>query len=372
MLLDIRDDLNEWVSALPQGLISDVSAGALDGFLRRFPSLNPHRIDICDLGILGLELRLGDAQDQVDLLVPDSRDDGDRILAACHGGATEAMLSDPHWERLMQLFIWWRTTDDVLGRSRILWLEFDVAEDMHGNVPTPNVFVQIMDDARAPEAVVDRRRKVLYLSSLTSILSGGQLSQALRERVEQCLACLPVGGFLKFVGLMLDRSSGLRLCIDGVRRKDWAGYLNSIERGLGSMFEDVVFGRLLPAGQTGGLELRMLNLDVDTAGHIGPTLGPEFHFRGPERAEVDFSAFRPLLSRLEIAGLVSRTKGESLGGVSTMTPLVFRGRRIWRVRKLNHVKVVIVDQAPVAAKAYLGQTVAGLRGCRLSFPPPAR
>ena len=191
MLLDLRDDLAEWVSTLPQGLIPDVSVGMLDRFLRRFPSLNPHHVDICDLGILGLELRLGDAQDQVDLLVPVSRDDGDRILTAYHSGAGGELLSDPHWERLMQLFIWWRTTDAVLGRTRILWLEFDVAEDIHDGVPTPNVFVQIMDDAKGPKAMVDTRRRILYLSSLTSILSGSQPSQALRERVEQCLACLP-------------------------------------------------------------------------------------------------------------------------------------------------------------------------------------
>lgn len=232
MLLELKDGLEDWASAIAEHLMPEKSLRRLLLLLDCFPPFRRHWLEVCNLGLMGLEMRLHGGEDQVDFFVPLSRNDGDRIVAAAHDDVAEGWLrADQHWQRLLQLFMWWITTDRILGRSRLVWMEFDVDDSSPDRLPIPNVFVQVMEGPAAPPAMTERRRQVLYLRSVASILFGREPTEAFLEKIDQCLACLPRGAFVKFAGLMLDRDNGVRLCIDGVRYDAWASYLNALKGG---------------------------------------------------------------------------------------------------------------------------------------------
>lgn len=165
-----------------------------------FPSVLPIRTEASLVGAVGLELRMN-GDDQVDVLVPVSRVDGDRFLQVWRDGTLGAWMGDAAgWGGLVQLFAWWDTTDSVLGRDRLVWLEFDVAARVaRDGIPVPNAFVEVTASEKASD-VLDGRRQRLYVNSLHAILCGRPAAPALLDRFDECVMRLPTGAFVRFCG----------------------------------------------------------------------------------------------------------------------------------------------------------------------------
>ena len=190
MYREMENDIIEWMRSLPRELVSTDSMRRIGDLVRRFPSVLPIRTEASLVGAVGLELRMN-GDDQVDVLVPVSRVDGGRFLQVWRDGTLGAWMADAAgWGGLVQLFAWWDTTDSVLGRDRLVWLEFDVAARVaRDGIPVPNAFVEMTSSEKASD-VLDGRRQRLYVNSLHAILCGRPAAPALLDRFDECVCSI--------------------------------------------------------------------------------------------------------------------------------------------------------------------------------------
>ena len=332
----------------------------------------------------GFECRLGGAPPEPDFLVCVTRDD-DGAAALAAGLEAAPPGPDPFWGRLAGFCRRWAGPDgpwrDVVSN---IWLEFDLAGTVEGDVPpVPAIFTGT--DALvsgADHATID------LVSDALDALAGAGPSMRRRAALRRVVDALPPGGSVFQLGVMLSRGDDrVRACVSGLGGAALDQYLAA----LGLPDPDGARAALLAAVEPVCAEVRV-GLDATEDG-IGSRVG--FECYGGERPE-DGPRWLALLDWLQARGLASQAEVDALmawGGLQHSRLL--RGDwpgwtdrhparppggdagALWR--SLNHVKITLDPAAPMAAKAYLASrlmwpTDAVVRGivAAHSTPPPNR
>jgi hypothetical protein len=260
----------------------------------------------------------------------------------------------PAWDRVAELARRWAEPDAALARAvESVWLELDLDRPAGDEVPVPGVFVDFLDAGITGGEDLDAAAR-LAGEALAPLL-GGRLPDAAARRLRACIAALPAGAFVIYLGVMLSRpaaAAAVRLCVMGVEgRGALASFLGAAEwpGPAGDVIEDAV-----ALAQADGAGAAMVHLDLLPDGGVAPALGLEFTFARRPQLEGRI-AERGLLDALVARGLCDPGKRDALAAwpgyrVETLP------HELWPslvVRRLNHVKVVCTPAGVVDAKAYL-------------------
>ena len=300
---------------------------------------------------LGLEVRLGEGEEQVDVQQAILRNQGHPHRLAAHvrglfDEQDEASTVDPAWHRIDAVLRAWADGTDF-GWMREWWLEYDVPDGI-SEAMLPSIFVE-----RPPSVPVSEVQRVV------EALQGRALPNALRETLHATVAAMPQGGYVSHIGLMLARP------VDALRVN---------VKGLGPESAAVLVGAL--GGETEEVTRRFtglaehaahLTLALDLANRVLPGLGLEVFFHRQPDAD---DGWERLLDHLVETGSCTAAKREAIlawSGISvppqTEAPwpeallvraLAEPGRLSAIGRRLHHLKVTYRPGQPPVAKAYLG------------------
>ncbi|MEM9553666.1 MAG: hypothetical protein AAGC60_05355 [Acidobacteriota bacterium] len=342
----------------------DAVAG-MKALVERFPTAETGpMIGAVRFGILGVELRLGEREVQVDLSMPILREDRDAILElAGHEEDGHWLREDLWWSRVHQLCRRWAEAGGLLHRHlEMLWLELDVLEsdatqsdsEAQVGLPAPGIFVGFSRSAGG-EADAPTRRQLLQ--EIVLVLTGEIPDPAVFEHLEVCVAALPEAARLQFFGLMLSRGSGVvRFVFAGLSAVEirpfletvgWPGNAEALERTLLGLLSDED-RRLLP-------DRAAVQIDVAARG-VQSRLGLELPLDATTQRHQGRVAEERFLRRLADRGLCSAAKLEAL--------LELPGRslqswgevyRVGHTRQIHHIKLAVGGGGEIEAKAYYGR-----------------
>lgn len=356
MLFNLTHVIDEAARDVPEVLWSPAAVRRMKAAIESFPDLDGPDIGPVRWGVIGLELRLRAAAEQVDLTFPILAEDRDMIVDL--GRSEEAWLRrEPVWGRVWELCRRWADERGRLAsRVKLLWFEIDMDEaDRGGAVPSPGVFVRFDPATTATESAESWRA---LLSEVLSILAGEPPRPELLRELERCRGAMPPGAHLQYVGLMLSRGvEAVRFVFAGPAEADWPAFLAAVGMSarVARLRKDLagvtsVAGRALHPGPTA------IQLDLGHAGVL-PRFGGEFVLDRPAQGEgriAEMSFLEHLVARklcseeklaalLELPGRRLRPTGDLLVGHS---------------RAIHHVKIVFDAEGPAEAKAYYGRALA--------------
>ena len=309
----------------------------------------------------GFESRLADRQQSVDLaLCLSNTGEGGAILAGTH---PDAALSDTltarwPWRRVRRLAQAWEEAGNRLHRDLYeVWLEFDVAADLSGELPLPSVFTCLVRrplDTDRPEEEARHARADRYTRTITSALDhlAPQRPENLDLNLRRTLRALPASATPYAIGTMLARrTQAIRLCFQGIPPGEISAFLRAIEwpgdhAAAGALLDD-----LCPL-------VDRAHVDLDLSDALLPTLGLECFYddRRPPALEPRWARF---VDWLVAEGLCLPDKGEAL--------LAWPGRlhafeqfsetsitESYFDKILGHVKVTLTPDGRRSAKGYFG------------------
>lgn len=344
--------LNEYLRLaephLSPRLISPTALAELERIARLLPPVSAS----------GFECRLGREEAQADFGVRLLASDGSRAVLAGRVDASatlpSSLFTHPVWERLRRFGARWDTPGTRLWEEiGDVFLEFDV-EGPPPPVPIPSFFIEY-----------DRRawRRLEAMEESLALLWGEPLAPAVRERVVECLAALPAGGYVSAVGAMFSRRfDGVRLCLQGLGPGTLPAYLVRIGWPGDTSEVEALLTRV-----AGRVERMALSLDVGPA--VLPKLGVECHL-AESLHEADSERWASLLAALVAQGLCLPAKRDALlawlghthlrarpealpGNLRALCALLGPKALPVFLRRINHLKLVLQPGLPPEAKAYL-------------------
>ena len=306
----------------------------------------------------GLEVRLGDPAPRADFLWEVTREgSGIPTLAGRnpHDSAAEVTAAlrqrSPFWHEIGRFAEEWLDTVDWRRRLRNVWLEVDSAATssdtaLEACLDRPSLFLG------PNRSVAGSDRELLgHLAALGRRLYGLDLDQA---RIDAIADTLPGEAQVFQMGVMGARAVPVvRLCVKGLDT-------GTIVRWL------AVIGWPGDRGRLCGTLARLkplcaeiaLNVDV-LPDRVGPKLGIETY---GARQTLSMDTWQPLHDELSARGL---TRADKLAALKDFPSFQrYRQAGAWRrtpplgypvlATNLHHLKVVVVGDAAIEAKAYLG------------------
>lgn len=303
----------------------------------------------------GLEIRLGDPSPRADFLW-EVRQGSLSILTLAgrngHDPAAEATSAlrerSPFWREVGRFAEEWLDDPDWLRRLGSIWLEVDSASDsrLDACLDQPSVFW-------GPHSAVGGSDRELlgHLATLGRRFYGLALDQA---RIDAIADTIPAEGRAFQVGVMGARANpAIRLCVKGLdagtterwlAAAGWPGDREHLRH---------LLARLKPlCGQIA------LNVDIFPS-RLGPRLGLELYRARPG---LSMEVWHPLHRELASRGIVRTDKLDALKDFPSYQQYQQLGAWLRTPRlgfpvlttNLHHLKLVIVGDAIVEAKAYLG------------------
>jgi hypothetical protein len=319
--------------------------------LRRVASLLPPVLPA------GLELRLGTGG-PVDLQQNVLAQDGQREIAARHFGdllTDERSRAGLGWDPIERfLSAWSNSTAPWRERVQDLWLEFDLQTNQPAVLPLPSVFIGL-----AARGIPGEEAPPTLETILTAILSA-PLPPTTLETLRHCCAACPERGRISHIGLMLSRpSAGLRLNVARVPADRIAAYLETIRWPGSASRAEGLLDRIFPL-------VDGVTLALDVGGSLGPRLGLECPVRERLVHPVRQAALLDLLVELGCCSAAERDALLAWPGVigpsqsrapwpsALIAGDIARPAGLSTISsRINHVKLDIVEGAPLRAKAYL-------------------
>ncbi|MDB4950793.1 MAG: hypothetical protein JWM27_3442 [Gemmatimonadetes bacterium] len=340
---------------VPETLWAPRQVERMRALAERFPAVSGRTVGAVRLGVMGLEMRLAAGADQVDLLFIVLAEDRDAILALAADEADGAwMRADPHWSRIVELCRRWADPASLLGRHvDLLWFEFDVdGGGAQAAVPVPGIFVGFKP-ATTRETDGETWRSIL--GQVVECLAGAPPRPALADRFAACVAAVPQGAYVHFIGMMLSRGAGaVRLVVAGTGDAQIPGYLAEV--GWPGAADGL--GETLAAAAGAGVHTGAASLQVDVADRVLPRIGLEYPFDREAQVRGRF-AERRFLDRMVEMGLCDPAKRDALLALpgETTERRESVGLEVGHARQVHHVKLVVDPGGVVEAKAYYGQAL---------------
>lgn len=306
----------------------------------------------------GLEVRLGDHARRGDLLWEVAqRSGGIRTLAGRDphdpaAGVTGALRRrSPFWGELGRFAEEWLDRPEWFRRLGNIWLEADLASAssdamLDACLDRPNLFW-------GPNRLVTGSDRELlgHLATLGRRFYGVELD---RERIDAIADTIPAQGRVFQMGVMGARGvSAVRLCVKDLDAGTMERWLAAIGwPGDRARLRDTL-ARWHPRGGE-------IALDVDILpDQVGPKLGLELY---GARRTLSMDTWQPLHDELLARGLARADKLAALRAVPSFRQ--YRQIGAWlrtppvgypvMVTNLHHLKLVVVEDAVIEAKAYVG------------------
>jgi hypothetical protein len=306
----------------------------------------------------GLECRLSQAAPLADILLEiRASGRGQRLLSGVQPSALDGLCERwPVWRRLRTLAQRWSDPDDPVGACfRNLWLEFDTAsaatpEQIDATIGHPCIFLGPRADTRA--ALPDLLPEILGLLAAPALPAS-----VLRDFI----ATLPADLCPFQVGMMLARPDpGVRICVnrlpvatipEWLAGSGWPGSISALTE------------QLQPLARL--VERLAVGLTLTATG-VDPRVGIECYLPDDRLSEYA-DQWIPVLDLIADLGLCLPEKRRGLlafPGV-TATPVGARRSRDGLIytnlfRRIHHIKLSILDDRIIEAKAYLALNRAGL------------
>lgn len=235
-------------------------------------------------------------------------------------------------------------------------LEYDLAGLPAGRPPPPpGIFLAPRGAGDGPGA---HRDPAGLLAALAGAV-GWNGHAALLPHVERVFAAASETGYIFQTGALPGRSpKAFRILLRGfeneevpalLKRLEWPGPVEAAADALAFMNDLVAYVAV--------------SVDVTERG-VAPRLGLEL-YRGPKWYAVDRTVWRPFIARLEERGWCLPEKAAGLRRWPGSERLIGPGGMHLVRQGINHVKLTIGPDTPIAAKAYAGM-------CALSFEPGRR
>ena len=306
----------------------------------------------------GLEVRLGDPAPRADFLWEvTQKSSGVPTLAGRnrHDPAAEATSAlrerSPFWREISRFAEEWLDNPDWLRRLGNIWLEVDSASAssdsrLNACLDRPNLFW-------GPNHSVGGSDRELLgrVATLCRRFYGTTLEQA---RIDALASTIPTEGKVFQVGVMGARTiPAIRLCVRGLDAATAERWLAVIGWPGDQAHLRAILVRLKPlCGQVA------LNVDI-LPDRVGPKLGLEIY---GARRTLSLDTWQPLHDELVAGGLARTDKLAALKDFPSyqqyrkMAALLRSPHLGFPVltTNLHHLKLVIVGDTPVEAKAYLG------------------
>ena len=306
----------------------------------------------------GLELRLGEHAPRADLLWEVAQGSGGIPTLAGRNphdpvpGVTAALHErSPFWRKLGRFAEEWLDSVDWLRRLGNIWLEVDSASaSSHATLDAcldrPNLFW-----GWNPGVPGSDRDLLRHLAILGRRLYGVTLD---RVRIETIANTIPAAGKVFQMGVMGARETPvMRLCVKDLDT-------GAIERWLATIGWPGDLARLRDILATLKPLCGAMALDVDILpDRVGSKLGLELY---SSRRTLSMDTWQPLHDELIAMGLARADKLAALKDFPSYRR--YRQFGVWRdtpplgypllITNLHHLKLVVVDDAAIEAKAYLG------------------
>ena len=358
MLYRLTQAIDEAAKDVPALLWSPSAVRNMKSVVERFPEVRARTIGPARLGVFGLEVRLAEGAEQVDLTFPILGEDREVIVSLGRDSSEGGWLrEDPLWARVWQLCCRWADPETLLGQHvKLLWFELDVdGQTGEGSLPAPGIFVRFKPET-TPGASRETWRQIL--SDVLLLLGGREAQPALLEHFDLCLRSLPPGAFVQYIGLMLARGGDtVRFVFADLSEPDLPAFLNAVgwpgrSSGLPDLLKDVTTsgGEMLHQG-AGALQL-----DIGPPGVL-PRLGLEYVLDRSAQVEGGIRE-RRFLEHLVERSLCSAEK------LAALLELPGRSLEVWRdlcrvghSRQVHHIKLVVGSEGVSEAKAYYGRSL---------------
>ncbi len=378
MLYRLTQILDEAAKDVPALLWSPSAVSRMKSVVERFPEVRARTIGPARLGVFGLEFRLAEGAEQVDLTFPILPEDREVIVSLGRDEAEGGWLrEDPLWARVWRFCRLWADPETLLGQHvKLLWFELDVdGQTGKGALPEPGIFVRFEPETTAHSSRETWRQ---ILSNVLLLLGGHEPQPALVERFELCLRSLPTGAFVQYIGLMLARGGDtVRFVFAGLSEPGLPGFLDAVGwPGRSSDLLEILRSATGPGDETLHPGAGALQLDIGPPGVL-PRIGLEYVLDRSAQIEGGISE-RRFLERLVELNLCSTEK------LAALLKLPGRTLAVWRdlcwvghSRQVHHIKLVVGPAGISEAKAYYGRALTIQRlengqelphGSRSAFP----
>lgn len=330
----------------------------LDNVMSQFPANRDFGTIAGRNGVLGLEVRLGESDNRVDVSVPvTTRDARELPNDFSNSESIKYPTCCSIWERLVATLAWWGNADDLLGNGRVSWLEFDIDDDIISEATKfiiPKIFFQLGSEYRRPLLMQGSWQKI-YITQLSKSLLPQEPQPSLMDSIANVGSTLPRPAFLKHIGINLnDSGAGVRLSIQGITQKSLLPFLRKQDWKFNHDPNNLIS---LMVGKTSHLFTPTItNIDIDSCGNIKEGIGVEFPI-GPVESLAEDSKEYMLLKSLIYFGLCTEKKFAALLDVPMLPSESSNQDKIQTARKINHIKIQFDKEGPVEAKAYIGQTI---------------
>jgi hypothetical protein len=358
MLYRFTQIIDEAAKDVPALLWPPSSVCKMKAVVERFPEVQARTIGPVRWGVFGLEFRLAQSAEQVDLTFPILAEDRDVIVRLGQDSSEGGWLREgPVWARVWELCRRWADMESLLGRHiKLLWLELDVdAKATEESLPAPGIFVRFEPETTACSSRATWRR---ILSDVLLVLGGRAPQPALLENLELCLGSLPPGAFVQYVGLMLARGGDtVRFVFANLSEPDLPGFLEAVSwpgqpEGFLELLQDIATskGERLHSGPSA------LQMDIGSPGVL-PRLGIEYVLDRSAQIEQGIRELK-FLEHLVERELCSAEK------FAALLELPGRNLSVWRdlclighSRQVHHIKLVFDSEKISEAKAYYGRAL---------------
>ena len=304
----------------------------------------------------GLEVRLGDPAARADLLWEVTQASGGIPTLAGRNrhdtaaGVTAALRQrSPFWRNLSRFAEEWIDSRDWLRRLGNIWLEVDSASvssdaTLDACLDRPNLFW-----GWNPWVPGSDRDLLAHLATLGRRLFGLDLNQ---ERTDEIANTIPGEGTVFQMGVMARANPSIRLCVKGLDTGAMERWLAAIGwPGDLTHLRDTLVRLRARCGD--------IALDVDILpDRVGPKLGLELY---SARRTLSMDTWQPLHDELIALGLARADKVAAIADFPSFRRFPVFGA--WRqtpplgypvlVTNLHHLKLVVVGDAAIEAKAYL-------------------
>lgn len=263
------------------------------------------------------------------------------------------MRSSLGWQRIAAFARAWASTDGMFDRAIDgAWIEFDLEPTAPEPWLRPRLFVDLAIGAGAG-APPPREETFAIARQIARKVYRRPLVPALRDSLRNCIAYLPDGATLRYLGFTPDRpEAGLRICVSRLGDA-WRTYLAAIGwPGDTPSLEEQIVAPIRAA--RGGARPAIDVLHLDLVPGVAPRIGLEYAFararqRGGIVDEVE------MLDLLVARGWCDEAMRDALrqwpGRSVELLP-----HEIWHsrvARRVSHVKLAFASGQPIVMKTYL-------------------
>ncbi len=297
-----------------------------------------------------LECRLSADCDQVDLMGCVRASDGGRQLLKSEMLRNSQFTDSPGWKPVAEFWSRWCEPGSLFYQLiPHVWLSFDL-DHFASSEPAPCLLI-CMDshyasrDARYPSNPIGASQFHDLTGTIIESLMGRRPSALLSATLRSCHSCLPAGGRVIHMSVMLTRTPQYCKLDISLPRSGLHQYLSDIAWSGSPAEIDALMSRYCVNDEQIWFQLVVQE-------SVAPTLELELHFDDSDESQ---SKYRRLLDELVDAGLCTSDKRCALRQWPGRSRVVSPGEK-WpsRWNRLTDVKIVQAQDRALSAKGYLG------------------